>query len=74
MIEIVDTFSNRLNYAISIRNIRPVELAEKTKIGKSRISSYMSGRYKAKQEGVCLLANALDVNPVWLMGYDAPME
>ena len=74
MNELVDTFANRLNKAISLRNIKPIELAEKTGIDKSKISSYMSGRYKAKQDGVYLLAQALNVSEVWLMGYDAPME
>lgn len=71
---LVDTFTNRLNTAIRIRNIKPVELSEKTGIDKSKISSYMSGRYKAKQDGVYLLAKALDVNEAWLMGCDVPME
>lgn len=71
---LVDTFANRLNTAIRIRNMKPVELSEKTGIDKSKISSYMSGRYKAKQDGVYLLAKALDVNEAWLMGCDIPME
>lgn len=74
MNELVDTFANRLNKAITIRNIKPIELSEKTGIDKSKISSYMSGRYKAKQDGVYLLAQALNVSEVWLMGYDVPME
>lgn len=74
MNELVDTFSNRLNTAMRIRNIKPVELSEKTGIDKSKISSYMSGRYKAKQDGVYLLAQALSVNEAWLMGLDVPME
>lgn len=71
---LVDTFSNRLKTAIRIRNIKPVELSEKTGIDKSKISSYMSGRYKAKQDGIYLLAKALDVNEAWLMGCNVPME
>ena len=74
MDKLVDTFTNRLNKAISLRNIKPIELSEKTGIDKSKISSYMSGRYKAKQDGVYLLAHALNVSEVWLMGYDVPME
>lgn len=74
MNELVDTFSNRLNTAMRIRNIKPIELSEKTGIDKSKISSYMSGRYKAKQDGVYLLAQALSVNEAWLMGLDVPME
>ena len=74
MNDLIDTFANRLKMAIKIRNIKPVELSEKTGIDKSKISSYMSGRYKAKQDGIYLLAKALDVNEAWLMGLDVPME
>lgn len=74
MNELVDTFLNRLNTAMRIRNIKPIELSKKTGIDKSKISSYMSGRYKAKQDGVYLLAQALSVNEAWLMGLDVPME
>ena len=74
MNKLVDSFMNRLNKAIALRGIKPIELSEKTGIDKSKISSYMSGRYKAKQDGVYLLAQALNVNEIWLMGYDVPME
>ncbi len=74
MDNLVDTFANRLKYALSIRDIKPIELAEKTKIDKSKISSYMSGRYKAKTDGLKVIADVLQVSPVWLMGYDVPMN
>lgn len=74
MSNLIDTFSNRLKYALMIRDIKPIELSKKTGISKTNISCYMSGKYEAKQDGVKSLADALDVNPVWLMGYDVPME
>lgn len=74
MNNLIDNFSNRLNTAIRIRSIKPIELSELTGIDKSKISSYMSGRYKAKQDGLFLLAKALGVSEAWLMGYDVPME
>jgi len=37
MDELVDTFTNRLNTAIRLRNIKPIELSEKTGIDKSKI-------------------------------------
>lgn len=74
MNNIIDTFSNRLNEAIRKKNIKPVELSELTGIDKSKISSYMSGRYKAKQDGIYLLAKALNVSEAWLMGLDVPMN
>lgn len=74
MNELIDTFTNRLNTAMKIRDIKPIELSEKTGIDKSKISSYMSGRYKAKQDGVYLIAQVLNVSEAWLMGLDVPME
>ena len=74
MNDLIDTFANRLSHALLIRNMKPIELAEITKIDKSKISSYMSGRYKAKTDGLQLIADALNVSPVWLMGYDVSME
>lgn len=71
---LVDTFSNRLNTAMRIRNIKATELSAKTGIAKSSLSEYINGKYEAKQDGVYLLAKALDVNEGWLMGLDVPME
>ena len=74
MNDLIDTFANRLNTAMRIRNIKATELAQKTGISKSSLSEYMSGKYEAKQDGVYLLAKALDINEAWLMGLDVPME
>lgn len=71
---LVDTFSNRLNQAMRIRNIKAAELSDKTGISKSSLSEYINGKYEAKQDGVYLLAKALDVSEAWLMGLDVPME
>lgn len=71
---LVDTFSNRLNTAMRIRNIKATELSNKTGIAKSSLSEYINGKYEAKQDGVYLLAKALDINEAWLMGLDVPME
>ena len=71
---LVDTFANRLKKAMSIRNIKAIELSEKTGISKSSLSEYINGKYEAKQDGVYLLAKALDVSEPWLMGLDVPME
>lgn len=71
---IVDTFTNRLKYAMSLKNVKQVDLSNKTGIDKSLISNYLSGNYKAKQENLYKIAKALDVNESWLMGYDVSME
>ncbi|MCI8481774.1 MAG: hypothetical protein HFJ27_01470 [Clostridia bacterium] len=48
MIKLVDSFSNRLSEIIRLKNIRPIELSEKTGIDKSKISSYMSRSISGK--------------------------
>lgn len=70
----VETFQNRLATALRIRNMKPVELHEKTDISESLISKYLSGNAIARQRKLSILSEALNVNPVWLMGYDVPME
>lgn len=69
-----ENFSLRLKKALEIRNMRQIDLANKTKLDKSLISCYLSGKYEAKQDNVYLLAKALNVSEPWLMGYDVPME
>ena len=70
----IDSFKNRLQKAIEIRGIKPVELHEKTQISESLISKYLSGIAIARQTKLSLLADTLNVSEVWLMGYDVPME
>lgn len=69
-----DTFQNRLNKALEIRGMKPVELAQRTGLSKARISQYTNGVYEAKQKALYLIAQALDVSEAWLMGHDVPME
>ncbi|MCH1982458.1 helix-turn-helix domain-containing protein [Ruminococcus sp. OA3] len=69
-----ETFKTRFNKALSVKNIKPTELAEKTGLSKSTISHYMSGYTKPKSDKLFILAKALNVSEQWLMGLDAPME
>lgn len=72
--KIVDTFQNRLKKAMELNNMKQVQLVEKTGIDKTLINKYLSGASNAKQQKITILANALHVNEIWLMGYDVPME
>lgn len=69
-----DEIKNRLKKALSIRNMKPIELSEKTGIPKSAISQYMSGYAKPKQDRIYLICKALSINEPWLMGFDVEME
>lgn len=70
----VATVAERIQYALSVRNMKQSDLVEKTKIPKGSISQYATGYVEPKGDRIKLLAQALDVNPVWLIGFDAPME
>jgi transcriptional regulator with XRE-family HTH domain len=64
----------RLKKALSVRNMTQSELCQKTKIPKSALSEYIKGLYDPKQDRLLILSEALNVDPVWLMGFDVPME
>lgn len=69
-----EEFSNRLAKALIIRDMKPIDLARKSGLNKAIISQYLSGRYKAKQDNLYILAKALNINEAWLMGYDVPID
>ena len=69
-----DTFANRLKKALDNNNMRPIDLANKTKLSKAQICNYLKGTYKAKQDKLYIIAKALDVSEAWLMGYDVDMD
>lgn len=66
--------SERLKEAMRIANMKQTDLARATGLGKGGISNYVIGRYEPKSNIISILAEALNVDPVWLMGYDVPME
>lgn len=74
MSDIIENFSTRLESALRLRNMKSVELHEKTGISESLISKYLSNNATARQDKLVLISNVLNINPVWLMGYDVPME
>jgi len=72
--QIIESFQNRLKHAMQINNIKQVELVEKTGIDKTLLNKYLAGISNARQDKLTLLADALGVNEIWLMGYDVPMS
>lgn len=70
----VDTTANRLRLALEKRNKTQSVLARDTGIDTAAISRYVKGMYKPKSTAMYKLALALDVNEMWLYGYDVPME
>lgn len=65
---------NRIREALALRNMKQVELCEKTGIAKGTLNNWLSQRWQPKQEAIMKLAKALDVSEMWLAGFDVPME
>ena len=68
------TLPERLRVALNKREMKQIELARLTKIDSGTINNYLAGKYEPKQDKLGIIADALNVDPVWLMGYDVPME
>ncbi len=66
--------AKRLAIALSNIGIRPQELADRSGVSKSSISQYMNGSHAPSNISSGKMAPVLNVNPLWLMGFDVPME
>jgi len=59
---------------MALRGVKASDICKATGITPYNMSRYISGAYSPKRNGIWLIAKYLSVNPVWLMGYDCPME
>lgn len=65
---------NRIAKALEVRDMTAAELSKKSGIGKSSISKYLKGTVIPKQTAIYQMAQALDVDPGWLLGLDVTMN
>lgn len=70
----IATPGERIKEALALRNMKAAELAERSGLGKSSISCYISGKYDPKQEALYRMGVVLDVAEMWLAGYDIPRD
>ena len=66
----VELFSNRLYIAIKESGLSQTKVAELTGISRSLLNKYIKGVNGAGNLKIQQIAKILNVNPVWLMGYD----
>lgn len=75
--------ADRLKQIMVERGLKQVDILEAckpycvkygVKLNKNDLSQYVSGKVIPKQDKLSILAMALKVNEVWLMGYDVPSE
>ena len=65
----------RLYEAMAVRGKKSVDLTRDLGIPKSAISQYLSGKsQKMDSERLYAIAQYLDVDEPWLLGYDVPMK
>lgn len=71
--------AKRLRQIMSERNLRQVDILEKSKpfqkqlgvkMGRSALSQYVTGKSKPDDKKLYLLSKTLNVSEAWLMGYD----
>lgn len=74
MAEKVSTFAARLQEGLLLRNMKQAELSRRTGLDKSSISRYLRSKYNGNQDAVYKIAQVLNVEEAWLIGYDVPME
>ena len=76
------TTSMRLQYLMDSRGLKQIDILRAVlpyateaglKMNRSDISQYVSGKVEPGQDKLAVLAKALHVDPVWLMGIDVPM-
>lgn len=65
--------AKRLQIAMDQQHMKAQELATRSGLNKASISQYINGTHAPSNISAGKMAAVLNVNPVWLMGYDVPM-
>lgn len=66
--------SMRLQKAMRNVDISQRELSQKAHINEASVSQYINGSHAPSNVSAGKMAEVLNVNPVWLMGFDVPMD
>lgn len=64
--------ARRIKEALSDKGINAADLSRLSKINQSSLSQYINGTNKPNSLRAVTIASILEVNPVWLMGFDVP--
>ena len=66
--------ANRLKIALSNNNMTSQELSDRSGVSKASISQYINGSHAPSNISSGKMGSVLDVNPLWLMGFDVEMH
>ena len=64
--------ARRIREALNDCNMKPQDLADASKVSKASVSQYVNGSHAPSNISAGKMAKVLGVNPLWLMGFDAP--
>lgn len=70
----VNESNSRIRTLLSYSNLSQTDFCKKAGIQKSALSNYLNGDRKPNQLQLARIAEAFDVSPAWLMGFEVPME
>jgi transcriptional regulator with XRE-family HTH domain len=74
MMSIIYKIKDRINEGMQMRQMTASELAAKAGMNKSSLSRYLSGETIPRSLAINKIAQALNVSPAWLLGYDLTPE
>ena len=66
--------AKRLRLALDKKGFSAQELSDKSGVSKASISQYVNGSHKPSNISAQKIGICLDVNPLWIMGFDVPMN
>lgn len=66
--------AKRLKESLNDNAMIAQELADRSGVKKSSISQYLNGSHKPSNQSSGAMAQVLNVNPLWLMGFDVTKE
>lgn len=67
------SFQERFIQAKEMRNLRWIDIANKSGLDKAQISMYKNGKHLPEQDALYKLASALNVSVEWLMDKDSSL-
>lgn len=65
---------HRLIELLQYLGLSQSEFCERCGLNKSALSNYLNGDREPRQDKIALIADAFDIDPAWLMGYETPMK
>ena len=67
-------FRERLAEAMQLKGLRQVDIVKRTGVSKALVSRYLHEDIDPMSDTIFIFAQALNVNPAWLMGLNVPMQ